>query len=154
MVTIESTLKLVDQYPERMDFVGGVQRPQIDHAEQKLGIQFSTSYRTFLQTLGCGYFGGTEFYGLGVAEIGVPNCVWVTQDTRSREPEFPSEFVVVHDFGFEGELFCLDTSRRDIHNECPVVSWISGLSKQHQPLETIASTFAEFFENEVHAAIK
>ena len=144
-VTFDDLSKMIGQYPKIAHCLGGVDEARITAAEDVLGVRFPDSYREFLRRFGRLNFGGSEFYGLEqhLLDVHQSSCVKNTLWER-KMGDFPYSLVVIYNTGWEGEVFCLDTSQMSEDNECPVVNWIGGMEESHQPREVIAHTFLDF----------
>ena len=150
MSSFSEVAQIIDSYSEGPDYLGEVNPDEIDAAEEKLGVRFPKSYRSFLERYGCGNL-GCEIYGVGVPETGVPSVVWYT--LSEREEEFIPEWMVI--VCVEGEhVFCLDTSSFDENEECKVVSWILGLPFEAQPFRWTYASFVDFLHACVSSAIE
>ncbi|EJF96289.1 hypothetical protein MEI_01519, partial [Bartonella vinsonii subsp. arupensis Pm136co] len=110
----------------------------IEKAEKALGLQFTTSYKSFLEHCKGGDISGEEIYSLYKDCIAIPVNDIVFQNLNDRKRGFvTSEQLVVCDADF-GETFYFDyTQFRD--GECPLYVMLpSGDSEYY------ASNFYEF----------
>ncbi len=143
MATVRKAAEIIEAYPEYAQFAGGVPFEEIWVTEQELEVTFPDSYRDFLLKYGCGTFGGSLVYGLGVPSDTSPSVVWATNLMRDSDDFFPADLVPVQG-GAEGDVLCLATSRLDEDKECPVVQWIPEMSFEEQAFEVVHKTFAHF----------
>ena len=104
---------------------GPVAESAIHAAEEKLGVTFPPSYRTFLRT-----FGGLAIpHHLGIVHdfVGVSDAAdqdggVVHRTLRAREERRLAEHLVIVGMGAdEQEWFCLDASREDAKGEYPIL---------------------------------
>lgn len=109
---------LLDQYNDMAD-VGTPQESNAVHAAaEALGVEFSISYKKYLERWGTVAFGPNEYMGLGSGDV--QDVVKFTIKKREAV-SLPNHLIVVRDN--EGdEYFCLDTSKL-ANSECPVVVW-------------------------------
>jgi hypothetical protein len=124
------TIELVERVRRRLtenenpvQIAGPVSEAQITAAEEKLGVTFPPSYRTFLRT-----FGGLAIPPhLGIVHdfMGVveePRQDVVQQTLTARAERKLSENLVVVGMNTQyQEWFCLDVSRENSEGEYPVV---------------------------------
>lgn len=96
---------------------------EIEKAEKKLGLSFSSDYKEYLKKFGCGSGGGFELTGI----ISSPrlNVVDVTLNARKENKSFPDDVYVVENTGYddmmtvqnaEGKVFLIapDGSKKEI----------------------------------------
>ncbi|VEJ46083.1 SMI1/KNR4 family protein [Bartonella vinsonii] len=121
----------------------------IEKAEKALGLQFTSSYKSFLKNYKGGEIGGEEIYSLYENPMGIPAGDIVHQNLLDRERGFvtPEQLVVSYDLD---ETFYFDyTQFRD--GECPIyVRFALG------DCEYYASNFYEFLckRIKVHAGVE
>jgi SMI1-KNR4 cell-wall len=101
---------------------GPVSDAQISYAERELGVTLPPSFRTFLRHFGGGFVFDFDILGL-VAEPG--HWLDIVQMNRLAPRHIPRHCVL---FLYAGRdrAYYLDTSRRDLQDECPVVLFASG----------------------------
>ncbi|WP_375622838.1 MULTISPECIES: SMI1/KNR4 family protein [unclassified Bartonella] len=140
--TLDDVLELVNKYNGDIinfgtedDAVGDL---VIEKAEKALGLQFTSSYKSFLEHCKGGDIGGDEIYSLYEHPIGVPFGDIVFQNLLDRKDGFvtPEQLAVSRtDFG---ETFYFDyTQFRD--GECPLYVMLPS-----EDCEYYASNFYEF----------
>jgi len=115
----------------------------IKKAENILSVFFPKSYRDFLKKYGTLGVMGAEIYGFKTVDYSkyvYSNIICRTLDEReiNRDLGFLKTFIPIYDLG-NGELFCLDTSKINVENECPLVCWSFG------NIESISDEFGEDF---------
>jgi hypothetical protein len=138
---------------ERAKFGRGVSGEIIADAERHLGIAFPTSYRWWLTNYGAGYIGAHELQGLfpeliSQREQGLPliGDIVSLADRRSKRVGHPSHLLEI--LSYEGdEVYFLDTARRDLEGDCPIVCRYAGRDE----LLDVAPDFATFLERELAA---
>ncbi|WP_375707714.1 SMI1/KNR4 family protein [Bartonella sp. AA1HLJMS] len=122
----------------------------IERAEKALGLQFTSSYKSFLKHYKGGDISGEEIYSLYEHPIGVSVNDVVFQNLNDRKRGFTTpEQLVVCDADF-GETFYFDyTQFRD--GECPLY-----LKYTSEDYEYYASNFYEFLckRIKVHAGVE
>ena len=141
ITAVDEALRLIGD-GDLADFVGPRPDALVVAAEQALGVQFPSSYRRFVSTLGAGSFGSFEIYGL-IAEPfdgPVPDGVWATLDERAEPSHLPPSMIVVGVDGMGG-TYVLDTAKGA---EPPVEVWTGGSSHPDDELECVAATFGDF----------
>lgn len=147
-------LRLMSEFPTRVDVHGPKSEALVARAERHLGLAFPPSFREFLLCYGQVDFAGNEYYGLlredddfSPRAAAVPNVVAVTDQMR-REDGLADNFVAIYNTGY-GPRFLIDTSRRDAAGESPVVEWfLNGeIGKQ------VAPDFGSFLLREVEGRI-
>ncbi len=109
----------------------------IEKAEKALGLQFTSSYKSFLEHCKGGDIGGDEIYSLYENPVGIPAGDIVYQNLLDRKHGFatPEQLVVSYDLD---ETFYFDyTQFRD--GECPLY-----LKYTSEDCEYYASNFYEF----------
>ncbi|WP_375678118.1 SMI1/KNR4 family protein [Bartonella sp. AP72JLCBS] len=140
--TLDDVLELVDKYNGDIinfgtedDAVGDF---VIEKAEKALGLQFTSSYKSFLEHCKGGDIGGDEIYSLYENPVGIPAGDIVFQNFNDRKRGFATpEQLIVCDAAF-GETFYFDyTQFRD--GECPIYVMLSS-----EDSEYYASNFYEF----------
>ncbi len=139
--TLDDVRELVDKYNGDIINFGteddAVDDLVIERAEKALGLQFTSSYKSFLEHCKGGDIGGDEIYSLYEHPMGVSVNDIVFQNLNDRKDGFatPEQLVVSRtDFG---ETFYFDYSQfRD--GECPLYFEITGDPQYY------ASNFYEF----------
>jgi antitoxin YobK len=124
-------------------------RPElIRKAEQALGVIFPPSYRQFLTDFGSGGFGSLEVYGILGADFknsGIPDGIWYTLKKRQdHNVELARKYVII-EHGGDGTCVAIDTSRRDIDGECPLVR----IGLDGEPVEPVSDSFGSWLLDEV-----
>ncbi|EJF78631.1 Uncharacterised protein [Candidatus Bartonella washoeensis] len=140
--TLDDVIELVDKYNGDIINFGteddAVDDLVIERAEKALGLQFTSSYKSFLEHCKGGDIGGDEIYSLYEHPIGVSVNDIVFQNLNARKRGFmtPEQlFVSSTDFG---ETFYFDyTQFRD--GECPIYVMLPS-----EDCEYYASNFYEF----------
>ncbi|WP_375652150.1 SMI1/KNR4 family protein [Bartonella sp. LB28NMGDW] len=140
--TLDDVIQLVDKYNGDIINFGteddAVDDLVIERAEKALGLQFTSSYKSFLEHCKGGDIGGDEIYSLYEYPIGVSVNDIVFQNLNDRKDGFatPEQLVVSRtDFG---ETFYFDyTQFRD--GECPLYVMLPS-----EDCEYYASNFYEF----------
>jgi antitoxin YobK len=151
VVSIAKAAEIIEANRESAEIVGGVPFEEVWVAEGKLGVTLPESYKQFLQQFGAVNLEGSQIYGLGTPDSGLPSVIFATETLRGSDDFFPADLVVIQDTG-EGDLLCLATSRMSEEGECPVVQWIPEMSFEEQAFEVINSTFAHFLLRTARAA--
>jgi antitoxin YobK len=151
VVSIAKAAEIIEANRGSAEIVGGVPFEEVWVAEGKLGVTFPESYKQFLQQFGAVNLAGSQIYGLGAPDTGLPSVIFATETLRASDDFFPADLVVIQDTG-EGDLLCLATSRMSDEGECPVVQWIPEMSFEEQAFEVINSTFAHFLLRTARAA--
>jgi antitoxin YobK len=146
MEHLKEAYLLIERHRDLADFSGPKPEEMISYAEQVLGLSFPSTYRHFLNRLGCGDMNGIEFYGIVHAnfeESAVPDAIWLTLDER-RVSNFPSSLIIISSTG-DGSYYAIDTSQSSGPNENPVV--MCGPAGQNPTI--VAHDFGEYFLNEI-----
>lgn len=102
-------------------FFDGATLLEISAVEEKLGVKLPNSYKWFLENYGSGGIGGMEFWGIenNKKDVNSYTVVSITEEYRRKGLELS---LIV--FEENGEyITCMDTSKMDENNECPVVTW-------------------------------
>lgn len=149
----EVAKKIIEENEELGDFVGQIPEDVIEKAESLLGLELPKNYKQFIRDFGAGNFGSEEVYGIlsdNFENSGIPDAVWFTIKQR-KELQLPFQLVAIYFTGGE-EYFCLDTSKINEDNECPVISYVIG-SEMESDFEIIAEDFSDFFLNIVRREI-
>ncbi len=142
---LEKAFSLIEQHQDQADFDGPKPEEWISSAESILGVKFPLTYRRFLAFYGCGDIAGQEFYGIiknDFRHSGVPDAIWLTLDERKKS-KLPLSFVIIY-AASDGSYYALDCSRWSDVEECPIVVWIPGISKEGDCLEEIAEDYGKF----------
>ncbi|WP_375643998.1 MULTISPECIES: SMI1/KNR4 family protein [unclassified Bartonella] len=152
--TLDDVLELVDKYNGDIinfgtedDAVGDL---VIEKAEKALGLQFTSSYKSFLEHCKGGDIGGEEIYSLYDNPMGIPAGDIVFQNLNDRKRGFvTSEQLIVCEADFDETFYFDYTQFRD--GECPIYVMF--------PLdncEYYASNFYEFLCKRiiVHAGVE
>ncbi|WP_208436684.1 SMI1/KNR4 family protein, partial [Bartonella tribocorum] len=140
--TLDDVIQLVDKYNGDIINFGteddAVDDLQIEKAEKALGLQFTSSYKSFLEHCKGGDIGGDEIYSLYEHHIGISVNDIVFQNLNDRERGFvTAEQLVVSRTDF-GETFYFDyTQFQD--GECPLYVMLPS-----EDCEYYASNFYEF----------
>lgn len=141
----EEAVKLINSNKDRLFSIGGCTDDLIRKAEQRLNLQFSEIYKSFLKQFGALSFGAEEFYGIVREDFDnsrVPDAIWYTL-TERQQIQMPDNLLVIYDTGSE-ELFCLDFNKLTNEGEPAVVAFIPGIDLKCQKHELIANDFGEF----------
>ncbi|WP_375610984.1 MULTISPECIES: SMI1/KNR4 family protein [unclassified Bartonella] len=151
--TLADVAVLVDKYNDIIHFRtedDAVDDLVIERAEKALGLQFTSSYKSFFKHYKGGDISGEEIYSLYEHPIGVSVNDVVFQNLNARKRGFTTpEQLVVCDADF-GETFYFDyTQFRD--GECPLY-----LKYTSEDCEYYASNFYEFLCKRiiVHAGVE
>ncbi|GAA5109597.1 SMI1/KNR4 family protein [Bartonella jaculi] len=140
--TLNDVIVLVDKYNGDIINFGteddAVDDLVIKKAEEALGLQFTSSYKSFLKHCKGGDIAGYEIYSLYEHPIGVSVNDIVFQNLNDKKRGFATpEQLIVCDAGF-GETFYFDyTQFRD--GECPLYVMLPS-----EECEYYASNFYEF----------
>ncbi|WP_273724422.1 SMI1/KNR4 family protein [Bartonella sp. AU18XJBT] len=139
--TLADVAVLVDKYSDSIDFGtadDGVDDVLIEKAEKTLGLQFTTSYKSFLKNYGGGEIGCEEIFSIYGDYVGIPAGDIVYYHLTDIKNGFAtSEQLVVSRTDF-GETFYFDyTQFRD--GECPLYLKFPPSDPQYY-----ASNFYEF----------
>ncbi|MCZ2159175.1 SMI1/KNR4 family protein [Bartonella sp. 220] len=140
--TLADIAVLVDKYSDSVDFGStdeAVDDVLIEKAEKTLGLQFTSSYKSFLKNYGGGEIGGYEIfsiYNAGFEDHPAGDIVYKNLNYRKKGLAKPQQLVVSRtDFG---ETFYFDyTQFRD--GECPLYLKFPPSDSQYY-----ASNFYEF----------
>ena len=163
MSDLQKAIELIDSKFEdkEKDFCYGQSINTIKKAEEALNVNFSNTYKEFLQKYGCGGIGSFEVYGLIKDEeflgkpipfVAVPNSVWTTLQYHN-DYNHPLYLPIIYNVG-EGTTYCLATSQMNKEGECPVVAWPLGGYEETPVLEVVAEDFGKFFLDMVHRQIE
>lgn len=126
----EAAKRIFESEGRPAHFVGGQPGWRVRKAEERLGVAFPPTYRSFLREYGAGSFGSREFYGVlrdDVEDSGVPDVVWRTLCEREKAP-FPRNLVPVYHFA-TGDLACLQLT----DGEARVIVFMPGVPVNEQP---------------------
>ncbi|WP_375618901.1 MULTISPECIES: SMI1/KNR4 family protein [unclassified Bartonella] len=121
--TLDDVLELVDKYNGDIinfgtedDAVGDF---VIEKAEKSLGLQFTSSYKSFLEHCKGGDIGGEEIYSLYDNPMGIPAGDIVFQNLNDRKRGFvTAEQLIVCEADFDETFYFDYTQFRD--GECPI----------------------------------
>ncbi|WP_375646638.1 MULTISPECIES: SMI1/KNR4 family protein [unclassified Bartonella] len=121
--TLDDVLELVDKYNGDIinfgtedDAVGDF---VIEKAEKALGLQFTSSYKSFLEHCKGGDIGGEEIYSLYDNPMGIPAGDIVFQNLNDRKRGFvTAEQLIVCEADFDETFYFDYTQFRD--GECPI----------------------------------
>ncbi|WP_375693920.1 SMI1/KNR4 family protein [Bartonella sp. AD24XZML] len=121
--TLDDVLELVDKYNGDIinfgtedDAVGDF---VIEKAEKALGLQFTSSYKSFLEHCKGGDIGGEEIYSLYDNPMGIPASDIVFQNLNDRKRGFVTpEQLIVCEADFDETFYFDYTQFRD--GECPL----------------------------------
>ncbi|WP_273724592.1 SMI1/KNR4 family protein [Bartonella sp. AU18XJBT] len=140
--TLADVVQLIDKYSDRINFGtadDGVDDVLIEKAEKTLGLQFTTSYKSFFKNYGGGEIGCEEIfsiYGVDFETVYGGDIVYNRLTEMKNGLAKPQQLVVSRtDFG---ETFYFDYSQFQ-DGECPL--YFEGISGD--PLY-YASNFYEF----------
>lgn len=151
MQDYRQAVHLMEKYPELMDFDGSSTQEYIDKAESKLGVKFSPTYRSFLESYSVGAFGSTEIYGIVQSNpdrMMIPNVVGATMLGR-QDYNLPQHLILISELG-DGSVYCLDCSQE---GEGPVIIYWSTFPREVQTYEIEAESFGEFFLGQIKIAL-
>jgi len=151
MEQLSEGLRIVEANRSRGFFAGARDPALIAAAESALGGAFPPTYREFLQRLGAGNFGASEFYGViddNFDDSEVPNGIWLTLRERT-DSKLPKSLVVIGSTG-DGGYYCLGLENG---RETPVVVFDPGTPAAQQLPEVVAKDFGEFFLSEVRSRL-
>ena len=135
-----------------IDFSGSQSLTTIRKAEDILKVKFPRSYKIFLEKYGCGGVGSLDIYGLikdedfqqhNIPFIAIPNVVWTTLQWH-RDFGHPLHLIIISSVG-DGAVYCLDTSKVNKEEECPVVVMPVCEYEPGFKLEVVADDFGQFF---------
>jgi hypothetical protein len=121
--------------------------------EKRLGVVLPKSYIEMLLDYGSLEFDTFEVYGItknGIDGKSIPNAVFATEDSRSRD-EIKDTMVEVMASGY-GPRFVIDCGQMDANGEAPVYEvhergYLYGMKK-------VADSFGEFLLDQVNLAIE
>lgn len=102
-------------------FFSGATLSEIAAVEKKLEVKLPKSYKWFLEKYGSGGIEGMEFWGIESNRSDVNNytIVCITSEYRKKGLDLP--LVVFEENG--DYVTCMDTSKMNEEDECPVVTW-------------------------------
>ena len=127
---------------------------RITEVERELNIIFPKSYKEFLKDFGRVGYGAKDI--MGIDRIGhdtYNNILFSIPEMRADpayDPAFPNYLVPIYDLG-NGEIFCLDTSRMNRDDECPVVVFSFGYIEEDQ---TMRGDFGKFFYDLIQGVLE
>jgi|TARA_R110000744_G_scaffold105898_2_gene202061 hypothetical protein len=138
-----------------LSHTGGVTEGRISEVERELGINFPSSYRYFLKTLGQGDFEGIEFLGLFEEKTALEkwgNAYRVTLELR-KNGFLPDDLFAVKNF--EGDAYACLHLTNFRNEECPVILWDFGesVARQRTNPHILACSFGEYFFNLIEELI-
>ena len=148
---VKKAIFLINQHPDSADFEGVKEETLIILAEKMLDIKFPTSYRFFLENLGCGDIAGQEFYGVIKSDFrnsGIPDAIWLTMKER-QESNLPKNYVIISSTG-DGDYVVLDCSD-DGKNK--VLLWTPGVTEQKVAFKPYYNDFGDFFFDQISTAL-
>ncbi|MEC2072509.1 SMI1/KNR4 family protein [Alkalihalophilus marmarensis] len=118
----QEIIKFINNYKETDDFTGGIDKSQIEFAQNELGLEFPDSYKWFLSTYGSGGLFGVDIEG--VTQSYKHSVVATTM--RFRDLGMNKDLIVIEDI--DEYAYCLRASDMEKF-ECPVIAWnkIGGL---------------------------
>ncbi|GAA5113368.1 SMI1/KNR4 family protein [Bartonella jaculi] len=123
--TLDDVIQLVDKYDDDDDIVNfrseenAVDDLVIEKAEKALGLQFTSSYKSFLKHYKGGDIAGYEIFSLCENPIGVPFDDIVYRNLLDRKDGFATpEQLVVSSTDFDETFYFDYTQFRD--GECPL----------------------------------
>jgi antitoxin YobK len=152
--------KAVELIAKNKDIADSEQFPQsaadVKKAEDILSVKLPKSYKDFLSTYGIFISDTTYIYGFKSINFDNylhSNIISRTLDERkvNQDPCFPLSFIPIYDLG-NGELFCLDTSKFNEEDECPMVCWSFGNIDSID--DDFGKDFGEFFLNMIIKGLK
>jgi hypothetical protein len=156
MQDLEEAFLLIESNKEKGLFSGPKPDELILLAEESLNLKFPRSYSLFLSEYGNGGIGSCDIYGLtkksekGFIIPGVPDGIWLTLKERTQR-NLPKHFIIIA-MTSDGYWYCLDTSQKNEHGECPVV--ICGLDITDETKEKVAEDFGEFLLEQTKQALE
>ena len=128
---------------ESVEPSGPASEALIATAEQQLGIQFPTQYRSFLATFGCGGVDSEEFIGLGGPDH--LNIAKLASRLRDRTNPLPENLLPLRGDGF-GNYDCININQSTNCGEYAIVQW-NHEEGEPQKLKVIAISFDQWFES-------
>jgi len=152
MQRYEEAARLMQRYPDLMDFSGPCTEELINDTEVKLNVKFPSTYRKFLADYGAGSFASSEIYGIvkkNPDAMMIPNVLGATLSAR-QDYNLPEYLILISELG-NGAVYCLDCSEI---GESPVVVYWSTFPTEVQTYKIEAENFAEYFFAEVKLAIE
>jgi len=155
MADLEEAFRIMNSYPDLVDFMGPRPEELVLAAEKAIGYTFPPTFRRFVLELGSGSFGATEIYGVttdNFVNAAVPNGVWLTLEDRAQG-WIPPSYYEIYDTGV-GSRYCLDLAKRDDQGECPVLEYYPGLPPEVQPAEPVATSFGTLLLNLVQEELE
>ena len=154
---MENYAKLINQIEdsgEEIFWQGPADDKQINHLEKELNVKLPNSFKEFLYEYGGGGVIDEEISGIESNDASLVRGGTILHDTLECRKDFslPIHLVVVF-YKYQELAWCLDTSKLDQKNECPVVSY-DLFSKT--VTNTIAKNFEQFFKQylELRAGIE
>lgn len=147
---MKNAIEIINGKIDEADFDGPKDDALIKSAEKVLGLSFPTTYRYFLENLGCGDIAGHEFYGLIKSDFfnsSVPDVVWITMQERNNS-NLPSNYIIISSTG-DGDYVVLDCSQSGV--EAPVELWSPGVHDNQLAFKPLANDFGEFFYKQIQS---
>ncbi len=143
MYNYSELIKRVETKGDEIFWQGGADENQIAVLESKLGVKLPNSFKEFLKQYGGGVVVGDEILGIEDNDATLETGVTVLNATLECRSDFdmPMHLIVVF-FQYQELAWCLDSSKIDKFNECPVVAY-DIFSKQVS--NKISDNFALFF---------
>jgi hypothetical protein len=147
---MKNAIDIINGKIDWVDFDGPKDDALIKSAEKVLGLKFPTTYRYFLENLGCGDIAGQEFYGLIKSDFfnsSVPDAVWITMQERNNS-NLPSNYIIISSTG-DGDYVVLDCSQSGL--EAPVELWSPGVNDNQRAFKPLVNDFGEFFYKQIQS---
>lgn len=155
MITdIQKAFESIEQSTIETFFEDGLSQELLEKGELALNLTFPPSYAYFLKNYGVGGVEGFGVYGIIASKFmkkGQPNAIRLTLDAREND-NLPNHLILIAEGGF-GDYYALDCQNLNEDHEGPVVIWNPMYSALEQTYETVATSFAAFFRQEVEVAI-
>jgi hypothetical protein len=117
---------------------GGVQKVDIEWAQNQLNFIFPPSYMKFLEEFGAGEIGSRELYGLFKERINDSNLVHINHKMKIK---IPPGFLIIYTYG-DGTNVFLNGNDKAVDGEYPV-GIFNGLAYEEN-FEVISNDFGEF----------
>lgn len=130
-------IKMIEYYGEEDDFFGEVSEEYINKAEEKLGVKFPLSYRSFIKKYGSGGICGVEIEGVQ-SNLGASV---VDSTERWRKLGLDRNLIVLEDSGeFVRCMYCVDI------NDGRVFSWERGGKELYPRYNTFDDYIIDIFQ--------
>jgi antitoxin YobK len=142
--SMEEIKAIVAANLDKFEYFGNIDSKVVHAAEEYLNVKFPDSYKQYLQEWGVLEIDSSEFYGLIGSDFdnsSVPDVAWFNRTIREIKA-IPRHLVIFRNI--EGvRYYCLDTTRLDSRNECPVVIWNPVTNSME---ESLNMNFAQFLK--------